>query len=63
MIILMLFYTATYMPYQICFIDKNSQTAYTILEYVLDTLFGFDIIINFITAIEKPDGTIEARLP
>lgn len=58
----MLIYTATYMPYQICFIEESSSGAMKIFEYCLDSLFGVDIIINFLTAFEKEDGSIEPRL-
>jgi hypothetical protein len=60
-IILLLLYTATWMPYQICFIDEPSKGAMLVLEYLIDFLFLLDIIFNFISAYEKRDGTIETR--
>ena len=32
-----------------------------IFEYCIDILFGIDIFINFLSAYEKEDGTIEPR--
>jgi Ion transport protein len=61
-IILLLIYTATWMPYQICFIDKPSQGALLFFEYIIDSLFFLDIVFNFFTAIENPDGTLETRV-
>lgn len=60
-IILMLSYTATYMPYQICFLESSGGFM-KVLEYIMDVLFGIDIFINFISAYETADGTIEPRL-
>lgn len=60
-IILMLSYTATYMPYQICFLDSSSGTM-KVFEYIMDVLFGIDIFVNFISAFETEDGLIEPRL-
>ena len=61
-IILMLLYTATYMPYQICFIDESSTGFMLAFEYLIDALFFLDIFINFISAYEKPDSVVEPRL-
>lgn len=60
-IIFMLFYTATYMPYQICFLENSSGTM-KVFEYIMDVLFGIDIFVNFISAYEAEDGFIEPRL-
>ncbi len=61
-IILLLLYTATYMPYRICFIDDASTGLLLGWEYLADVLFFLDIFINFISALELPDGTIDPRL-
>lgn len=59
-IILLLLYTSTYVPYRVAFVD-DSSTAYTIFEYFVDMLFFIDIFVNFFSAIERPDGTIEVK--
>jgi hypothetical protein len=33
-----------------------------IFEYCLDGLFGIDILINFLSAFENPDGSLEPRI-
>jgi hypothetical protein len=55
--ILILTYTATYMPYKTCFIDYPSQASEN-LETVIDCLFTLDIFICFLSASEKADGTL-----
>jgi hypothetical protein len=60
-IIVLLIYTATWMPYQICFIDEPSKGAMLAFEYFIDSLFALDIIFNFISAYELSDGSIEVR--
>lgn len=57
---MLLLYTSTYVPYRVAFVD-DSSTAYTIFEYFVDSLFFSDIFINFLSAIEKPDGTVEVK--
>lgn len=61
-IIFLLLYTATYMPYRICFIDDPSAGAFLAFEYMVDALFFFDIFVNFSSALEYSDGTIDPRL-
>ena len=61
-IIILLIYTASWMPYQICFVDQTSTGSLLVLEYSIDCLFFLDIVFNFLTAFENPDGTIETRL-
>ena len=56
MVVLLLF-TATYMPYQTCFTDEQGQLQ-TILDYSIDFLFFVDILVNFISAEEYDDGTL-----
>lgn len=59
-IIMLLVYTATFVPYQIAFI-QDDIFALTVLDYITDSLFGIDIIINFISAIELTNKTIETK--
>lgn len=56
-LIVLLIYTATYMPYKICFIDEPTSTS-EIIDSVVDWLFAIDIIVNFISAVELADGNI-----
>ena len=55
-IIILLGYTATYMPYKTCFIDESSVLA-DMIDWSVDILFAFDILVNFLSATEKEDGT------
>ena len=47
--IVLLFYTATYMPYQTCFIDEETIIGST-LDNLIDAFFICDIFVNFISA-------------
>jgi hypothetical protein len=60
-IIFLLVYTATYMPYKTCFIDTPSNES-KIFDQVIDGLFTIDIFINFISAVEMTDGSVISSL-
>ena len=60
-IIFLLIYTATFVPYQVAFIDDVSTTLYVIMTF-LDVLFIIDLPIQFITAYEISNRMIEVRL-
>jgi hypothetical protein len=59
-IILLLLYTSTVVPYRVAFVDVSSE-AFTIFEYGIDGLFMLDIIINFLSAVDLDDMVIETR--
>lgn len=42
-------YTSTYMPYKICFIDTVLVGFDLVFEYILDSLFIVEILVNFIS--------------
>jgi len=52
-IIFLLIYTGSYVPYKIAFIDEDSKGV-EIFEYIVDILFFMDIIINFFSATDDP---------
>ena len=56
LLIVLLAYTATYMPYKTCFIDESSTLAEAV-DWSVDGLFMVDILINFLAATENPDGS------
>lgn len=58
--IILLLYTATYVPYRITFLEV--EEFYGWLETTIDILFALDIIINFITPYEKFNGTYQYSL-
>lgn len=60
-IVLLLLYTAFFVPYQTAFIDDLSE-AFNNFEWVMDALFMFDICLNFISAYEDSDKNIEVRM-
>jgi len=57
-IIILLLYTATFITYRVAFIDTDSELL-IVLDYIMDTLFGIDIIINFISAYEISETKVE----
>ena len=50
-IMILLAYTATYMPYKTCFVDDSTVLADTV-DWTVDVLFMVDIVINFLSAFE-----------
>ena len=59
-IILLLLYTATFVPYRVAFFE--SEFAFiTVLDWFIDGLFSIDIIINFMSAYEKTETQLETR--
>jgi len=54
-------YTATYMPFSMCFIDEPSKASQTV-DSVSNYLFTLDILINFISAVDLENGAIETKL-
>lgn len=53
--IILLLYTAIYMPFRIAFVDEETQTL-LIIDWVVDTLFFVDIVVNFFSSYEEEDG-------
>jgi hypothetical protein len=51
--VLLLVYTAIFVPYKIAFYDEDPATV-VIVDYCVDILFFTDVIVNFITSIEDP---------
>lgn len=49
------------MPYKTCFIDVSSVASDN-FDVVVDSLFAFDILLNFVSAYEKADGTLVYKL-
>lgn len=60
-IMFLLLYTATFVPYRTAFIDDVSPELAN-FEWCVDALFMFDLIVNFISAYEDRDKNIEVRL-
>lgn len=57
LLIILLIYTATYMPYKTCFIDNPSEAS-EVIDSIVDALFTADIAVNFLSAVEMSDGTV-----
>lgn len=58
---LLLLYTATYVPFKTAFIE-NSPTYVNNIEFAIDSLFFVDLAVNFISAYETNDKNVEFRL-
>lgn len=56
LMIFLLLYVATYVPYNICFHSATAEQWGTSewIDIVVDTLFGMDIIMNFFSSYEDP---------
>jgi hypothetical protein len=55
--IILLLYTALFMPYRIAFIDDETVLQ-QVVDWSVDGLFFFDIIVTFFSAYEEADGYI-----
>lgn len=60
-IILLLFYTGTVVPYRTAFVDTTSPEM-QIFELIVDGLFVIDLFVNFVSAYENEDKKIEMSL-
>lgn len=60
-IIALLTYTATFVPYSAAFID-NPTEAQSDFEWLVDVLFIIDLFVNLLSAYEDEDKNIEVRL-
>jgi hypothetical protein len=57
----LLMYTALFVPYKTAFIDVDPP-GLPEFELLIDILFGTDIFVNFITAVEiKDSNKVESR--
>ena len=56
-IIVLLVYTAIFVPFRLAFIEEDSLPL-TIVEATVDILFGIDIYVNFISAIEGENNQL-----
>lgn len=56
-IVFLLVYTAIFVPYKIAFIEEESDVL-RIVEATVDILFGIDIIVNFLSAVENKNGQL-----
>ena len=52
LVILLLLYTAIFVPFRIAFI-KDDSLGMQIFEAMIDVLFGIDIIVNFMSVVEN----------
>ena len=55
LVMLLLIYTALWVPFKVCFIDKSSDAEF-VFDLVVDFLFLTDIVLTFNSAIEDEQG-------
>ena len=58
---LLLLYTATYVPFKTAFIEESPEYVNNI-EFAIDSLFFVDLAVNFLSAYETSDKNVEVRL-
>mmetsp|Transcript_10690 Transcript_10690/g.20799 ORF Transcript_10690/g.20799 Transcript_10690/m.20799 type:complete len:606 (+) Transcript_10690:25-1842(+) len=61
-LVLMLIYTATLMPYRIAFEEQIMFDAFTITEIIIDLTFCIDILINLFSGYRRGNGEVECRM-
>ena len=60
-IIIILLYTGTYVPYRTAFLDGSTSDALFAFELIVDVLFLGDVVVTFFTPYERIDGSFETR--
>jgi len=60
LIMLLLLYTALFVPYKVCFEDQSSDAQF-IFDCWVDACFFIDIILTFFTATEQAQGVLEVK--
>jgi hypothetical protein len=55
LVMLLLIYTALFVPFKVCFIESTSDVMF-IFDLVVDFLFLSDIVLTFKTAVEDDEG-------
>jgi hypothetical protein len=57
----MLIFTALVSPYRIAFVDVDS-TEWTVIETIIDCIFGVDLLLNFFFAYyDDKDDIVDSR--
>lgn len=56
-IIFFMIYTATILPYRVCFVDDYSSFYYH-FDYVMNIVFGIDILVTFLSAYYDDDNVM-----
>jgi hypothetical protein len=59
---ILLLYTATVTPYQVCFIEEEDENWFSIV-LIIDCIFFMDIIINFFSAYTDQEGKLITNRP
>jgi len=62
-IIIILLYTGTYVPYRTAFLDGSDADSQGLFAFqlIVDVLFLADILVMFFTPYERIDGSFETR--
>ncbi|OQR83157.1 voltage-gated ion channel superfamily [Achlya hypogyna] len=64
LMLLLLFYTAIMVPYEIAFVTGNEVDALFVIDFIVDILFGLDIVFNFFTpVVDKTTNAIVDEFP
>jgi hypothetical protein len=62
LIMIFLVYTGTYVPFKVAFLNTDNSLIENFMELIIDCIFMFDIVVNFISAYEDRECNIEHRL-
>jgi hypothetical protein len=60
-VLLLLMYTATFVPYRTSFITRNEDSLEAKIELVIDAMYFLDLYLNFFMAYEDADKKVEVR--
>ena len=59
-VMILLVYTATWVPIKVCFIDESTDFDFW-LDSFIDLLFFIDIVVTFFTIVEDEYGQLETK--
>ena len=54
-------YTATILPYRVCFIEENIDF-FTNFDMIMNIVFGIDIVVSFISAYYDEDNILVTNI-
>ena len=54
-IVILLMYTAIFVPFRIAFVQTDSSSI-VVFEQIVDIIFGIDILVNFLSATEDTES-------
>ncbi len=58
LIVVFMVYTATILPYRVCFIESNDKDGWYYFDFIMNIIFGLDVIVSFLSAYYDTDNVL-----